>query len=87
METINYLELSNANAMKARFKEDREIIKEHGGDESLFRDFVFEKEPQFNCPEGWKKINDAWMLRTSDFRLTELIRSYRRTAFSQSKAS
>lgn len=79
MSEINYLTATPAQLAKERFNRAKSIIREvYCIKLPDFRAFVFKKEKQYNCPEGWTKIQKAWNGYTSDLRLTELIEEFQR---------
>lgn len=74
---IDYLHDSTIQILKKRFDEVKERMRTKFtiklGD---FREFALDKEPLFNCPEGWEKIQNAWYGKKPDIRVTELIQEY-----------
>lgn len=71
--TIDYVKESTAEVLKKRFKGHQTAVKTKCVKLNSFREFVLEREPQFNTPEGWEAIKNAWYGRSANIRLTELI--------------
>lgn len=71
--TIDYVKESTAEVLKKRFKAEQKAAKSKCVKLNNFRDFVLEKEPQFNTPEGWEAIKNVWYGRSANVRLTELM--------------
>lgn len=78
MAEINYLKTPTAQILKIRFAKVQEELKQSKciklGD---FREFVLDKEPEYNCPEGWEKIKNTWYGKNADLRVVELIQEYK----------
>lgn len=72
-DTIDYVNNSTAEVLKQRFKEYQEKARNKCVKLNNFRDFVLEKEEQFNTPQGWEAIKNVWYGRASNVRLTELM--------------
>ncbi len=72
--TIDYVNDSTPEVLKKRFKEYQIEAKKKCVKLNNFRDFVLEKEEQFNTPQGWEAIKNTWYGRASNVRLTELMK-------------
>jgi hypothetical protein len=78
LKSMNYLTMTTVEVLKQRFKEvqtelkNKKCIKQRD-----FREFVFSREPQFDCPDGYDKIQNAWYGKNPNIRLTELMAEYR----------
>jgi hypothetical protein len=80
MSNRDYLQLSTAQLLKKRFKEAKEeLLQYEEVNVSQFISMVIQNEPVYNCPEGWKKIENAWYGKTPDLRCTEIIQGVVRT--------
>lgn len=82
MKKTDYLTMSTTQIVKIRFKEYKtELLKKAKGKEKITQEtfalFVCETEPVYNCKVGWKKIENAWIGRTPDLFLTELLLEYK----------
>lgn len=71
--TIDYVKESTAEVLKKRFKEFQAKARKKLVKLNHYRNYVLEKEPQFNTPEGWEAIKNAWYGRSANVRLTELM--------------
>lgn len=75
---MNYLKMTTVEILKERFKQVQSELKQnHSIKHRDFREYVFKKEPIYNCPVGFDKIQNAWFGRTPDLRLTELIQEFK----------
>lgn len=78
MAKTDYLNQTTTQILNKRFKEVQKELKETKCVKlNDFRAFVIDKEPQYNCPEGWEAVAKAWYGKKPDLRLTELIQEYR----------
>jgi hypothetical protein len=76
--TIDYLNRTTAQILKERFQTiKKELRARRLLDKIKFIAFVFEKEPQFNSPEGMIKISNVWTSNVPDLRLTELMQEFK----------
>ena len=71
--TINYVKESAVQVLKKRFKAAQKQLKLKSWELNDFRDFAIKEEHQFDTPEGYEAIRNAWYGRASNVRLTEII--------------
>ena len=64
--TIDCVRESTAKVLKKRFKAHQKALKNKYWKLNDFRDHVISAEPQFNSPEGYEAIRNAWHGRASN---------------------
>lgn len=77
MQTINYVSDSNSKVLLSRFKQKLAFLKgKYQISLTDFQNFVIEKEPEFNSPEGLEKIRNTWYKNGMNIRVCELLKEY-----------
>lgn len=73
---MDYKNITANELIKIRFKDIRKTVKERGFILRDLTDYIIQQEPNYDCPEGWSKIEKFWFGRVADLRLLELSKEF-----------
>lgn len=80
MKDQEYLTMSCTQSVRVRFKETLSRLREQNLITiETFREFVFSAAPDFNCPDGWRELDEVWKGRKPNVRIMELIEEYEKS--------